>query len=60
MKTELAKDPHRVFMDERHLIEEALAQGIRETLARHRERGLPVVLEEDGRVVWIPADKVTA
>lgn len=60
MKTELAKDPNRIFLDERELIEVALARGVREALSRHRERGLPVVLEQDGRVVWIPADKVTA
>jgi hypothetical protein len=58
MKTELAKDPKRVFLDERWLIEEALTRGIQEALARHRERGLPIVVEQDGRVVWIPADRV--
>jgi hypothetical protein len=60
MKTELAKDPNRVFLEARGLIQDALARGIREAVARHRERGLPVVLEQDGRVVWIPADKVTS
>jgi hypothetical protein len=51
MKTELAKDPNRVFLDERWLIEEALALGIQEALARHRERGLPVVVEQDGQII---------
>jgi hypothetical protein len=60
MKTEVAKDPNRVFLDERELIEVALARGVREALARHRERGLPVVLEQDGRILWIPAERVTA
>lgn len=54
MKTELAKDPNRVFLDERGLIKEALALGIREALARHRERGLPVVLEQEAELFGFP------
>lgn len=36
----------------------AMRQGVRAALARHRERGNPIVVWRDGRVVWIPAEEI--
>lgn len=36
----------------------AMRQGVREALARHRERGNPIAVWRDGRVVWIPAAEI--
>jgi hypothetical protein len=43
-KTEPKKDIHRIFVEERHLIDEALKQGVREAMIRHKKDGLPVVI----------------
>lgn len=45
-------------VDDVPLILHAMRQGVREALARHRERGNPVVVWRDGRVVWIPAEEI--
>ena len=44
---------HRIFLEEGHLIDEALEQGVREAMLRHKEAGLPVVIYRDGKTVWI-------
>ena len=41
-----------------HLIDEALADGVGDALMRHKERGLPVVTERDGKIVWVSADEL--
>jgi hypothetical protein len=45
-------------VDDVPLILHAMRQGVREALARHKERGNPVVVWRDGRVVWIPAAEI--
>jgi len=40
------------------LIERALTRAVREALLRHKRAGNPVVVWQDGRVVWIPADEI--
>jgi hypothetical protein len=60
MKTEAAKDPNRIMLEEPHLIDEALAEGVRDALLRHRERGLPVVIQRDGKIVWVSAEELLA
>jgi hypothetical protein len=53
MKTESQKDLNRIFVKEGHLIDEALKQGVREAMIRHKKDGLPVVIYRDGRTVWV-------
>jgi hypothetical protein len=60
IKTEAAKDPNRIMLEEPHLIDEALAEGVRDALLRHRERGLPVVIQRDGKIVWVSAEELLA
>ena len=47
------KDVHRIFVEERHLIDEALARAVRDAVLRHKELGLPVVVERDGKIEWV-------
>lgn len=53
MKTEAHKDIHRILVEDRHLIYEALKQGVREAMIRHKKDGLPVVIYRDGQTVWV-------
>jgi hypothetical protein len=53
MKTDAQKNVHRIFVDEGHLIDEALNQGVREAMLRHKKDGLPVVIERDGKIEWV-------
>ena len=53
MTTDTAKDPNRIFHDEGHVIDDALRQGVRDALLRHKERGNRVVVERDGKILWV-------
>jgi hypothetical protein len=53
MKAEAGKDVHRIFVEDGHLIEEALKQGVRDAMLRHKKDGLPVVIYRDGKAVWV-------
>jgi len=53
MKAEPAKDVNRIFVEDGHLIDEALKQGVRDAVLRHKEAGLPVVLYRDGKAVLV-------
>jgi hypothetical protein len=52
MKTEAQKDISRIVED-RRLIDEALKQGVRDAMLRHKQDGLPVVIYRDGQTVWV-------
>lgn len=53
MKADAQKDIHRIFVEDRHVIDEALKQGVREAMIRHKKDGLPVVIYREGKTVWI-------
>lgn len=53
MKTKSQKDISRIFLEDRRLIDEALKQGVRDAMLRHKEAGLPVVIYRDGKTVWV-------
>ncbi len=53
MRTEAQKDIHRIFVEEGHIIDEALTQGVRDAMLRHKKDGLPVVIERDGKIEWV-------
>lgn len=40
------------------LIENALEQAARDALLDHKRTGDPIVVWENGQVVWIPAEKI--
>lgn len=58
MKMPTMKDPVRIFRDEGHVIDDALRRGVREALQRHKERGNPVVIEREGKIVWLSAHEL--
>lgn len=53
MKAETQKDIHRIFFEDRHVIDEALQRGVRDAMIRHKKDGLPVVIYRDGRTIWV-------
>ena len=53
MKGEAPKDVNRIFVEDGHLIDEALKQGVRDAVLRHKEAGLPVVIYRDGKAVRV-------
>ncbi len=53
MKTDQEKDISRIFAEDGDMILEALKQGIRDAMLRHKKPGLPVVIYRDGQTVWV-------
>ena len=35
------------------MIDQALEQGVRDAMIRHKKDGLPVVIYRDGKTVWV-------
>jgi hypothetical protein len=58
MKAEATKDINRIFVEEGHVIDEALKKGVRDALLRHKREGLPVVIYRDGKAVWVQPDEL--
>ena len=58
MKAEVAKDSYRIFVEEGHLIDEALKKAVREAILQHKREGLPVVIYRDGKAVWVYAEEL--
>ncbi len=40
-------------------IEQSLREAVNLAVLKHQQLGLPMVVWQDGRVVWIPADELT-
>ena len=53
MKAQAPKDVNRIFVEDGHLIDEALKQGVRDAVLRHKEAGLPVIIYRDGKAVRV-------
>ena len=53
MKAEAQKDVNQIFVEEGQLIDEALKQGVRDAMLRHKKNGLPVVIYRDGKTVSV-------
>lgn len=58
MKKPLPTDPNRILQEERPRIHQAFRRGVQEALLRHKERGLPVVIERNGKIEWVPAEEL--
>ena len=45
--------------DERSkILEQALLEAARDARRKHKEAGNPIVVWQDGKAVWIPADEI--
>ena len=55
MKAKPGKDINRIFA-EGVLVEEAVRQGVREAIRRHRQAGQFVVIWRNSRPEWVPAE----
>jgi hypothetical protein len=55
---DLSPDEFAQFMAESETIEAAVQAGVRDSLIVHKRLGHPIVVWEDGQVVWIPAEDI--
>ncbi|HEU0013863.1 MAG TPA: hypothetical protein VFQ45_09270 [Longimicrobium sp.] len=46
------------LMEDRELIDRAMAQAHTITILRHRQTGVPLAVWRDGKVVLVPADEI--
>jgi hypothetical protein len=53
MKALETKDVHRIFVEEGHLIDRAVEEGVRQAMLQHKREGLPVVIERNGKIEWV-------
>jgi len=53
MKTDAKKDVNRILVEDGQVINEALKQGVRDAMLRHKDAGLPVVIYRDGKAVLV-------
>ena len=58
MKANVARDSYRIFVEEGHLIDEALKKAVREAILQHKREGLPVVIYRDGKAAWVYAEEL--
>ena len=56
MATNKQKDIDKIFR-EGTLIDEAMNAAVRDAVQLHKEKGLPLVVWRDGKVVWITAEE---
>jgi len=50
------KDISAIFLDDR-LIEDALNAAVRDAVQLHKEKGLPLVVWRDGKILWISPEE---
>ena len=55
MKAEAKKDVNRILVEDGEVIDEALKQGVRDAMLRHKQAGLPVFIYRDGKAAWVMA-----
>ncbi len=59
MAIESEKDISRLLREGKP-IDDAMNAAVREVVLRHKQLGLPLVVWRDGKVVWIPAEEISA
>ena len=59
MKMAVVGDPHRIFREEGHLIDEALRKGVRDAMLRKKPDDR-VVIMRDGQIIWVRVDELLA
>ncbi|MCC7292593.1 MAG: hypothetical protein IT449_11090 [Phycisphaerales bacterium] len=56
-QTEESVDIRAVFDDDA-IMDAAMQDAVRDALLDHQRTGDPIVVWQDGKVVWIPADQI--
>jgi len=51
------KDIEAIMRDGK-LIDQAMRRAVNEAIREHRLLGLPMVIERDGKIVWVPAEEM--
>ncbi|MEQ1910053.1 MAG: hypothetical protein ABMA15_14600 [Vicinamibacterales bacterium] len=47
------RDISRILRENRRVVDEALKEGVREAMLRHKRDGQPVVIERNGKIEWV-------
>ncbi|MBI5408765.1 MAG: hypothetical protein HZA14_05305 [Nitrospirae bacterium] len=50
-------DVEKAFSDP-EIITQALIQGVREALLKHKQAGNPIVIWKDGKAVWLKPEEI--
>ena len=58
MKANVERDVNRIFVEEGHVIDDAVRKAAREAILQHRREGLPVAIYRNGEVVWVDANEL--
>ncbi len=53
MKDKPKKDIDRIMREDRGLITRAIQEGVRKAMLEHKNAGLPVVIERNGKIEWV-------
>jgi len=56
-KAETPKDIAQLF-EEGTEIDRALRLGVRDALIMHKKLGFPIVVWQDGQIVWVPPEEI--
>jgi hypothetical protein len=54
------KDRIEEVINDRDRITQALAEGVRDALKRHKLAGNPVVVMKEGKMVWLKPEEISA
>jgi hypothetical protein len=57
-KAELVRDRIDELFADGTLIDQALRRAVQEALLSHRQTGHPIVVWQDGKVVWVPPEEI--
>ena len=58
IKKEKHKDRITEALADKEKITQALTQGVREALLKHKQAGNPVVVWRDGKMVWLKPEEI--
>ncbi|MEQ1871451.1 MAG: hypothetical protein ABL961_15660 [Vicinamibacterales bacterium] len=59
MKNHERKDIGRLMREDRKIVDDAMVKGVRDAALRHKRDGLPVVIEDRGRIVMVKPEDIT-
>ena len=59
MNTHERKDIGRLIREDRKIVDDAMAKGVRGAMLRHKRDGLPVVVEHGGKITLVKPEDLT-